>query len=244
MGFFDFLCDIGSAIVETTVRAVGWVVDKVDDAVTWVSDKLGGSGPYSGTSVQETVDVEKELSKFRESINGQAMDVEEKSISEIMSQFNAFIRELEAHYPSLVAAVKKEQRNVTSSLKGAIVDYARKHISENDPDFRKVLEMKPGSEKKTKLREETDRILRDAQASFDRKLSKAIKGLNEELSERLENELAAKERQLKEETSQYKELERQAQSGAIDLEELEGEYTLLSETSHCLHTLLHGGDQR
>ena len=48
---------------------IDWVADKIERAVDWINDKLGGSS-YVNSSVEDQIDVDKVLSEFRDSIQG------------------------------------------------------------------------------------------------------------------------------------------------------------------------------
>lgn len=219
----------------------GWIKEKVGEVRDFVADLLGG-GEYTGTSVQENVDVEKVLAKFKEDIKEEAEKAEIASIKNVMEGFEKFTEDLKETYPDLVDAIQKKRREVYSNLKGSIVSYAEKHISENDPKFKEVLKMQPGEEKKCALRQRMDTILHKAQESFNEKLDVAMAGLHDELSSRLTSELSAKERQLEKELQDISDLTKQVDSGSVDLEKYENERLVLSEVEACLKAILDQGE--
>lgn len=220
---------------------MGWLRDAFRAAKQWVEDRIediknyfGGSSSYSGSSVAERVDVEKEISKFKDDFSEKAASLEDERLQDVMGAFDQFVESLWDSYPSLIDEIKKRQGELSGTLKGTITQYLEKHMSENNAGFREVLAMEPGSEKREKVGEKMDEILSKADRSFDRKLKKAMKKLHSELGERLRGELSEKERELEEETSAYEGLVREAETGAIDLERLEAVRVPVADAAACI----------
>lgn len=220
-----------------------WIADKVRTVIDWVSDKLGGGSSYSGTSVKESVDVEKVLSEFKGTLAKEAEELETGRITKVTESFDAFTARMSVSDPDLVPAIRKKRREVYSNVKGCIVTYAEKHISENNPEFRKTLKMSPGEEKKQALRQRMDTILQEAEDAFNEKLRAGMAELHNELGGRLTSELSDKEQQLEKELQAITDLTRQVDSGTVDLGKYENEHLVLVETAACLEAILEQGER-
>ena len=115
-----------------------------------------------------------------------------------------------------------------------------KSVSENDEEFKAVLEMQPGREKTKKMRAQMDKNLERAEKKFDQKLKKQMKKLNDEVETRLKDELAQKEQTLQKETFIYEDLEKQSVDGEIDVEHFLDELEFATEIKLCLEQVLGG----
>ena len=58
-----------------------------------------------------------------------------------MNHFDAFAEDLEEYFPEFAEVVRARKKEAQRELNGTIIDYVQVHVSENDPEFQKVLEM-------------------------------------------------------------------------------------------------------
>lgn len=216
--------------------------NKISSFVNWVSDKLGGRS-YSGGSVHETIDVEKVLSEFKADLKEKAEELEKENLTKVTESFDEFTDRIKNDYPDLIPAIRGKRRALYGSVNGCIVTYTEKHISENDPEFQRILKMSPGEEKKQKLQEKMEAILQQAEAAFNQKLGTGMAELQDELGGRLSSELSAKEKQLEKELQDITDLTEQVDSGTVNLEKYDNEHLVLAETADCLEAILEQGEQ-
>lgn len=217
-----------------------WIADRVSSVIDWVKDKLGGSS-YSGSTVQERVDVEEVLSEFKEDLGKKAHELEEKCIDKAKKEFQEFSDKFKRQYPSSSEELDKRRRILLSELKGTITDYAQSHISENDPEFQKTLKMRPGKEKKETLENEINSIVISAEGTFYQKLQQAMGELHDEFERRLMADLKQKEDALEKQTKKYEDLEKEmegTEESTVKLEAHENRQRVLEEVDACLDTIL------
>lgn len=240
--FADKLSDAVEWVSEKAEDAKWWMSERIDDAKDFVAD-LFGRNNYTGKTVQEVVDAEKVLAKFKEDIIKTAKEAEDTNFKNIVKGFDLLTEELQKSYPAMVPALEKKREEMRAELEGGIGSYVEKHISENDPEFQKLLIMQPGGEKAKLLRQRMDTILQEAQKTFNKGLETAIKALHDDFSSRLSSELSAKEQQLEKELQDITDLTRQVDSGTVDLEKYENERLVLAETADCLEAILEQGER-
>lgn len=218
--------------------AFDWVRGKVEDAVDAVKDffGLGSSGSYSG-SVQETVNIDKVLNDFRDSISPDAKKLEEDSISSVLGKFDDFIESEGRDYPELVSAIEKKKEIVVSHLNGIIIDHINKRVSINDDEFKAILEMQPGAPKTRALKKQSQKFLSEAEELFKAKFQKQIDELNAELSERFNEALKSQEEQLQKKEAAYQHLQDDAELGQLDLNDLEEDCVLIADACSCMDYL-------
>lgn len=212
---------------------------KIDEMKDSISDFFGGSNSYRDT-MPEKVDVEKELAKYRENLQEKAGVVEKAKIKEVTAAFDTFISKIKSVYPEIVATLQTKKEKVIKNVSGTIMNDISKSVSENDEEFKAVLEMQPGREKTKKMRAQMDKNLERAEKKFDQKLKKQMKKLNDEVETRLKDELAQKEQTLQKETFIYEDLEKQSEDGEIDAEHFLDELEFATEIKLCLEQVLGG----
>lgn len=212
---------------------------KIDEMKDSISDFFGGSKSYRDT-MPEKVDVEKELAKYRENLQEKAGVVEKAKIKEVTAAFDTFISKIKSVYPEIVATLQTKKEKVIKNVSGTIMNDISKSVSENDEEFKAVLEMQPGREKTKKMRAQMDKNLERAEKKFDQKLKKQMKKLNDEVETRLKDELAQKEQTLQKETFIYEDLEKQSVDGEIDVEHFLDELEFATEIKLCLEQVLGG----
>lgn len=227
-------------IAEKAIEAVSDAADKFEyaalSATHWVLDRLDGT--YDRNSIDSRKGVEQALADFRTEIAGQAREAEEASIYSAMSKFDEFAEMLEEPFPELVSLVKTRQSETEDMLTHTIINYVQEHISENDPEFQKILEMQPGNDKKEKLSKRMQKIIDDAQDYFGEQLKKQIELLNDELDVRLNQKIEAQEKILEDTEKKYKLLSEQESDKTLDIQKIEEECLPIAEAAACIQEIL------
>lgn len=221
MGFFGFLID--------------WVADKIERAVDWINDKLGGSS-YVNSSVEDQIDVDKVLSEFRDSIQGDVNQSEKKCMSSVEGMFSDLKKKTKERFPDLLEIIEKKQEQTQETLNGTIMQYVKEHLSKNDRRFVKVLEMNPGQAKKDALNNEANRIIGEAEAYFYKKLKKYTEDIQKEFTERLSIRLDDQEKQMKDYINKLEQMEVRAKEGNLNVDEVINECAPIMETAECIIT--------
>ncbi len=244
MGFFSRIRNKVSSFVSSAKEKISDAVCSLKNVVSSAVDRVKGQlskQQYDSGSTQSRVDVEKVLADFKSDLHKEAKKAERKSITEVMNHFDAFSEDLEEYFPEFTEMVRARKKKAQQKLEGTIIDYVQVHVSENDPDFQMVLEMKPGPAKQRELEQYMKDIVREAQSEFNRKLKKQIKKLNEELYVRLDKKISSEEEMLSSIAKKYKDLEQQTSDESLDLETLEKELRPSIEAASCIQQLLEGG---
>lgn len=231
MGFFGWIFEKIESAVERVREVAEDIVDGIKDFLG-----LGYSDPYTG-SVRESIDIEKVLNGFKEKLFS-LIDTREKDyINIVLFEIDQFTDSLEGEYSDLASEVKNRKGRVQERLKGTMRDYAGTRLSENDSNFRKVLEMNPGEEKENELKRYQDRIMDLAEKEFKAKLKDEMDGLYKETSIRIDRKLTEKQNALSKKEREYKELQKKAEQGDLNLEEVEWEYIPVAEAAKCVDYL-------
>lgn len=230
MGFLKDLWD----------SAKDWVKDRVEDVKDFLG--LGHSKSYTG-SVQETVDIDKVLNDFRANISPEAKELEKKFLDSVLSKFDGFIESEGRDHPELVSALTKKKRSVESHLNGIIVNHINKRASTNDEEFRKILEMQPGSSKTQALEKQSQKFLVEAETLFKNTLQSEMNELNEELSVRFRKTLDEQEKLFKDKEADYQRLLDDAENGQLNLNDLEEDLILIADACSCMDCLFSEGGE-
>ena len=136
MGLLDFFRDVKDAIVDTVERVVDWF-----------KDKLGGES-YDNSSIEDQIDVDKVLSKFRDSIQEDINQSEKKCMTTVDGMFSELKKKTKDRFPDLIEIIEEKQKQAEETLDGTVMQYVKEHLSKNDRRFVTVLEMKSGQAKK------------------------------------------------------------------------------------------------
>ncbi len=252
MGLFGFLRDAGSAIAGA-VKSAGRAV------VNAVKDFLGlGSAPAYDGSVSKAVEVEEVLNRFKGDLSdtrtdqaerrsassqvetglaGEAREIEAQTISFVMEQFDSFIHTAQSDYPDLVETLRDRQSEIRRRLSGTLMGYISKRLSENDPSFRRVLEMRPGTKKTRELAQYSQNLLEAAEREFKDKFRREMQSLNQELDRRLKNAIQERQDDLRRQEREYDRLQRELEQGELDLTRLEQECVPAADAYLCMQYL-------
>lgn len=216
---------------------MGFIKDIFRRVADWFKDTFGRR-TYSSSSLDDQIDVDKELSKFRENINGDACKVENKCMQEIDTCFLNLKQKTKERFPDLVQIVESKQANAKKELNGTIMQYVKEHLSKNDREFVKVLEMPPGQAKKSALDAKTNQILNDAESHFFKKLNHYMVAVQKDFTVRLKTRLVDQERQMKDYIIELEKLEKQARDGSIDVNEVVNKCTPVMESAESIIAIL------
>ena len=219
---------------------IDWVADKIERAVDWINDKLGGSS-YVNSSVEDQIDVDKVLSEFRDSIQGDVNQSEKKCMSSVEGMFSDLKKKTKARFPDLIEIIEEKQKQAEETLNGTIMQYVKEHLSKNDRRFVKVLEMNPGQAKKDALNNEANRIIGEAEAYFYKKLKKYTEDIQKEFTERLSIRLDDQEKQMKDYINKLEQMEVRAKEGNLNVDEVINECAPIMETAECIITAVERG---
>lgn len=217
-----------------------WVVDQVEKAVDWVMDKLGGNS-YDNNSVEDQIDVDKVLSEFRDSIQGDVNQSEKKCMRNVDGMFSDLKKKTKERFPDLIEIIEEKQKQAEETLDGTIMKYVKEHLSKNDRRFVNVLEMKPGQAKKKALDVEANRIIEEAEIYFYKKLKKYMEDVQKDFTERLSTRLDDQEKQMKDYISKLEQMEVRAKEGSLDVDEVINECAPIMESAECIITVLEMG---
>lgn len=228
MGIFDALNDLW-------INTSTWFEINILDPI---KDFFSTSDSYTGSSIEEAVNVDKELSLFKDQLKHKANSTEQKQIQKVIDQFDSLINDIQKNYPSEIIAIKAQQNALKQQLQGTIVDYVSQKASLSNQELISVLELQPGAQK----RKEVDRVLNEmiynANKSFDQKLKNGITDLNVTVEKRLMDALNNKKALAEKETAKNDDLIQQMNAGTLDMDELEGSYTVMRDAVDCLTYIL------
>lgn len=216
---------------------IRWVKEKVEDAVDWVKDKLGGR-KYESNNMADHVDVDRVLADFRKSIEADVEATETKCMENISEIFDELKMKTNKRFPDLVEVISSEQNKAEKELSGTVMRYVKEHLSKNDLKFFRILEMSPGSAKKEALGTYADKVIDEAEKNFNAKLSKYAKKILNEFTSRLEGRISNQQMQLENQILDLKNLEEQAKKGEIDVESIKDSSAVVMEASGCILSLL------
>lgn len=228
-------------IIDLISGAIDWVKEKVEYALDWISDKLGGSS-YDNNSIDDQVDVDKVLSEFRDSMKEKVAGLEKQCMGEIGELFTGLKRMTRERFPDLVEIIERKQTDAEDALNGTIMQYVKEHLSKNDSDFLRVLEMPPGPAKKSALNKQSARILGEAESNFNKRLTEQVKTLQQEFENRLKSRLDEQENQMKERIARLEMMEKQAEEGSVDIAIIENRSIPIMEASECIRVLFEMGN--
>lgn len=230
MGLLDFFRDVKDAIVDTVERVVDWIKD------------LGGKS-YDNSSVEDQIDVDKVLSKFRDSIQGDVNQSEKKCMSNVDGMFSDLKKKTKERFPDLIEIIEEKQKQAEETLGGTIMQYVKEHLSKNDRRFVKVLEMKPGQAKKAALNDEANRIIEEAERYFYKKLKKYMEDVQKDFTERLSTRLDDQEKQMKDYINKLERMEVRAKEGSLNVDEVINECAPIMESAECIITAVEMGEE-
>ena len=229
MGFLDWVAD-------KVYRAKDWIEDRVDDVKEFLG--LSSRGSYTG-SIPEAVDVDKVLNNFKELLSKLATEWEKQSIRDVTDKFEQFVQENAAKFPELAGEINRRKDEISKKMEGTAMEHINKRLSANDPDFRKALEMQPGKEKESRLKTYQEKFIQEAEEKFWNKLQLEMNRLYDDVSKNIRKYLEEKTSKLERQERQYAQLQRQVETGQLNLQELEEACIPAADAERCLEEIFH-----
>lgn len=214
---------------------IDWAKEKVEQVIDFFSN-LGGRSSYSGT-VEEAIDVEKVLNEFKEQYAQAVTKKEKDCVDSVMQRFDDFEKSYQNKYPDLIELLKSKKSAVKKELKNVIIDEFNKRLSVNDPQFRKVLEMKKGDAKIKELESCYEKFMAEAVSIFNSKLETKMNDLNNDISARFKAALNEQKGNLDKKEAEYRQLQDEAQNGLLDLKKLEQQCIPIEDACDCINKL-------
>ncbi len=224
--FWDRICD-----------AAGWVAEKVSNAVDAVKDFFSRKD-YDEDSMEDQVDVDAELATFRNNIQDKIDEAEEKNMKEIAVILSDLKEKTKELFPDLVEIINNEQAKAEENLKGTIIKYIKAKLSKNNSELVNILKMPQGASKKTSLDGFINRVFDDAAENFKNKLKQYAEHVSEEFNKRLSSRLSDQEVQLEKHIRQLESLQKKAQTGQLNVEELKTKSAPIMESAECILQLI------
>lgn len=220
MGFFD------------------WLAEKARDVVDAIKDffGIGSSSSYSG-SVREAVDVGSVLHDFKKSISEDVEKQEKAGLNVVIAEFDRFKEKNNSTFPELSDEVEKREREVIQHLDGVMMKHIETRLSANDAEFRKVLEMQPGEEKRKSLEKYANKFIQEAERKFKEKLEVEMNTLQKEVGMSFTNELDKRKDDLVRKEEACQALQCKAENGDLNLKELEDDCIPAEDALRCAETL-------
>lgn len=224
MGLFS----IGIGIAIAAAGAIGGAV---------LSKKLSRS-KYDHDSVEDQVDVDAVLAEHRESIRSEVEKKEENCMNSISVLFDELKDKTRNKFPDLVELIDTEQENAELELKGTFMNYVKEHLSKNDSKFLRVLEMNPGSAKKSELDAATERVYEEAEHLFNSRLKRYTEHILTVFTNRLDNRISDQEKQMNQRIEELEHLKNEAENGQIDIDVFKDNCAPVMETAECIVNML------
>ena len=228
MGIFSWVADKIS-------NAKDWVVDKVED----IKDFLFGK-KYDSNKVSDQVDVAAALAKVREEYSDRINTAEEYGMSKLSEHFGELldIANKQDYFSDISSVIEYYQNHAKWELKGTIISYITEHLSQNDPEFKEILEMDPSPEKKAAIDDAFDNIRKKAFMEFDEKLTAYTEKVLNEFEERFNSRISDQENQAKQKIEELEGIMADAEAGIVDVDKVEDECAPAMEASQCIITML------
>lgn len=223
-----------------------WIADKISDAKDWIMDKVEDvkdflfGKKYDSNKVSDQVDVAAALAKVREEYSDKINAAENEGMSKLREHFGELlgIANKQDYFSDLGSVVKYYQDHAEWELKGTIISYITEHLSQNDPEFKKILEMDPSPEKKAAIDDAFENNRKKAFMEFDEKLTAYTEKVLNEFEERFNSRINDQENQAKQKIEELEKIMADAEAGMVDVDKIEDECAPAMEASQCIITVL------
>lgn len=224
MGVFDFFRHVGY-----------WIEDRIEDIKDFFTGKK-----YDSNKVSDQVDAAAALAKFREDYS----DEINKAENEAMNEMNALFDELldiankQDYFSDLGKVIEYYQEHAECELKGTIISYITEHLSLNDQNFKKILEMKSSPQKKADIDSAFKNTVNQAGIEFVKKRTAYTEKVLNEFEERFNSRISDQEDQAKQKIEELEKIMAEAEAGIVDVDKVEDECTPAMEASQCIIAVL------
>ena len=134
--------------------------------------------------------------------------------------------------------IEYQREQAKWKLEGKIISYIKAHLSQTDPEFRKILEMKPSPDKRKKIDDAFVNIKNHACIEYYKKLSEYTEKVLSEFKERFDNRITEQEEQADQKVKELEKIMADAEAGMKDVDKVEDECAPAMEASQCIITVL------
>ncbi len=220
----------------------GWVADRVDDVKDWVEDKVDDikdflfGKKYDSSKISDQVSVDAALADFREEYSPQIKEAEDKAMADMNEMFDTLKNAAKKYefLSDLSSFIDYQKQQAEWKLNGTIISYIQEHLSKNNPDFVKILEMSPSPKKKQAIDDAFENNIKQAYKEFLNQLTKYTEDVLNEFEERLNNRISEQEEQADQKISELEKTMADKESGMIDIDKIEDECAPAMEASECI----------
>lgn len=237
MGFFNWISDAIFDAVSFADTFITGIKNRLEDIVNTFTSSIGSSN-YDSKDKTSMINMEQNLSSFREQINPQIESLEREHIAIAKSKFSQINGFLNDTFPDLKAFTLYEQNNAEQYLNGIIKANIQRFFDQNDPEFQKILSMPPGEEKINKLKSQTDMILSNAADEFNDELKIALSSLISSITERINDRIETQKQKWDQTKQTYQHLQYQLEKGALDIELIENNCCSSINAAYCVQDIL------
>lgn len=204
MGWFDFfeaVCDLGKTVVEGVVEVGKTIYNEGkkllgfgDEVAQSVSEK--GSYKKEEAHVEETVDINDELGKFKKKASKQSREIEGEITEICQSAFDNLASGLYELNQMKIGGrqlsinadlLRSESRRLISDIKGSIESEIMPSISIDNDDCLEILEMDKGKKKKNLMKAFINKNLLKALTKLQTNLKNGLDNAHSNISETLDN---------------------------------------------------------
>lgn len=205
MGFFDFLGDIVSSVVDG-------VVDAIDNVVNFFCGSVGSESSYKKeeADIYTTERLNEILISFTNDYLPQADDIEKTIIKDIVRYYDDLIAEVkkinkDSKQISLRRLVSAK-RNIRNTIEGSIRTPLEKRMSLSDNECLTILKMKQGQDKQKAMKEFVNKVLNEALNNLVRNVKRTLHDQTDEVKEQLDGILSSRQKELSVLKEQYETL--------------------------------------
>ena len=227
--FFDIYLSISSAVDS--------VVYNIKSAVKTVKDFFGRVN-YEDNNVASTIDVERALAEFRDSIQPDVERKEDECMDKLVLIYDELNNLVEDVFPDLSDMIEIEKENARFRLSGMIMKYVKEHLSENDDRILNVLKMPPGTERANEMEKQIDRVLKNAEKHFNKNLKKNTINISDEVNKRLSMRLSDQDKYMEMKISRLEQLEKDIKMDSVNVELIVNEISPQLEAAQCTISVL------
>jgi len=214
---------------------MGFFGDLIGRIVTFFED-LFGVNSYSGT-LESRIDVEKVLNKFKEKNMPTVNLVQEQVLGKILDSFTDFENAHQNKDPYMVTKLRDRKMEIRKRLANIVVDGYSRRLSLNNPELKKVLEIRSEDERNRKLGQCHHQFLAEAFGEFRSNLKAEMDALYREVGAEFERRLTEKTAELDKQAHTYETLRQQAEDGQLDMNRLEQEAIPVADAVNCMEYL-------
>lgn len=220
-------------------RAWEKIKKTVSKGVEKIKDCLFGK-KYDSSKVSDQVDVAAALADFRDEYSVKINEAEYNAMNDMNRMFDELLNIAikQEYFSDLASVIIDYKQRAERNLKGTIISYLTEHLSQNDPRFKKILEMNPSPQKKAAIDSAFDNNVNQAVAEFDKALTNYTEQVLNEFEDRFNSRIIDQENQAKQKIEELEKIMADAEAGMVDVDKIEDECAPVMEASQCIITVL------